>query len=59
MLLARFLLGMAAGAIAAGAAAGWIVSAPRYRGPGSDHFDGCRFQNVLAVRQAGTREMVR
>jgi L-ascorbate metabolism protein UlaG (beta-lactamase superfamily) len=35
-----------AGAIALGVAAErWLIAAPRYRGPVSDHFDGRRFHN--------------
>lgn len=59
MKISRILLGVSAAGLAAGAVAGWAFSAPRYNGPESDHFDGHRFHNLLPVRQAGMREMVR
>lgn len=59
MKVSRILLGVSAAGLAAGAVAGWAFSAPRYTGPESDHFDGRRFHNLLPVRHAGMREMVR
>ncbi|HEV7765101.1 MAG TPA: MBL fold metallo-hydrolase [Thermoanaerobaculia bacterium] len=51
----RILLSIA-GAIAAlvggGAFLGWFFSAPRYRGPKSDHFDGRRFHNIPPTSHA-------
>jgi L-ascorbate metabolism protein UlaG (beta-lactamase superfamily) len=46
-----------AGAVAVvfggGAIAGWLFSAPKYRGATSDHFDGRKFHNVPATEHAG------
>lgn len=36
-----------------GAIIGWILSAPRYRGAKSDHFDGKRFHNLEPTVHAG------
>ena len=50
----------AAGAvIGGGMILGWFFSAPRYRGPKSDHFDGKRFRNLTATEHAGFTDMVR
>lgn len=50
----------AAAAIAGGGlAAGWALSAPRYRGPKSDHFDGKKFHNLAPTEHAGFTDMVR
>jgi L-ascorbate metabolism protein UlaG (beta-lactamase superfamily) len=35
---------------------GWLASAPRYRGPVSDHFDGRRFRNYRATPHNDLRE---
>lgn len=59
MRIGRAVVGLSALAAAAGAAAGWFFSAPRYRGPKSDHFDGRRFHNLARVPEPGAREMVR
>lgn len=37
--------------------AGYVVSAPRYTGPISDHFDGKEFYNLNGVKAKGFREM--
>ncbi|MFD2571540.1 MBL fold metallo-hydrolase [Spirosoma soli] len=37
--------------------AGYIVSAPRYKGPVSDHFDGKEFRNLGGVQAKGLREI--
>lgn len=42
-----------------GALAGWALSAPRYRGPRSDHFDGKKFHNLAPTEHAGFTDMVR
>jgi L-ascorbate metabolism protein UlaG (beta-lactamase superfamily) len=42
-----------------GALVGWLVSAPRYRGAKSDHFDGKRFHNLEPTTHAGFPEMVK
>lgn len=48
------------GAIVGGAALiGWFLSAPRYRGPKSDHFDGKRFHNLEPTTHAGPADMVK
>jgi L-ascorbate metabolism protein UlaG (beta-lactamase superfamily) len=50
----------ATGAVAGGAALlGWFFSAPRYRGPRSDHFDGKQFLNLQPTVHAGPKEMVK
>lgn len=36
---------------------GWIFSAPAYRGPVSDHFDGKKFINPGGVQPAGFKEL--
>lgn len=38
---------------------GWFFSAPKYRGPKSDHFDGRRFHNLQATEHAGFTDMVK
>lgn len=53
------LLGAAAAIAGGGALAGWLLSAPRYRGPKSDHFDGHRFHNLEPTRHAGPADMVK
>jgi hypothetical protein len=61
-MLRRILLGVAAAlgaVIGGGAIAGWFFSAPKYRGPKSDHFDGKRFRNIKPVEHAGFFDMVR
>ena len=45
--------------IGGGAIAGWWFSAPRYKGPKSDHFDGKRFLNILPTEHAGFTDMVK
>lgn len=40
-------------------AVGIAISAPRYRGPVSDHFDGSRFINPGGVKAKGTREVLK
>ena len=60
--LRRALLALAAatGAVAGGGVLlGWFFSAPRYRGPKSDHFDGKRFLNLHPTVHAGPKEMVK
>lgn len=51
------LAGGVAGATVAGA--GIAASAPRYRGPATDHFDGRRFRNQPPVGRAGLGEVLR
>lgn len=61
-MLRRVLWGVAAaiGAVLGGGfIAGWLFSAPKYRGPKSDHFDGKRFLNLQPTRHAGFTDMVR
>lgn len=58
----RWIKGIAAAAgalIGGGAIAGWLFSAPRYRGPKSDHFDGERFHNLAPTKHAGLADMIR
>ncbi|HEY0159180.1 MAG TPA: MBL fold metallo-hydrolase [Thermoanaerobaculia bacterium] len=42
-----------------GALAGWLLSAPKYRGPKSDHFDGEKFRNLEPTQHAGIPEMAK
>lgn len=61
-MLRRIIIGLAAAVgavIGGGAIAGWLFSAPRYRGPKSDHFDGRRFYNLEPTEHAGFFDMVR
>jgi L-ascorbate metabolism protein UlaG (beta-lactamase superfamily) len=53
------LAGAAATLVSSGALLGWFFSAPKYRGPKSDHFNGERFHNLQATTHAGFVEMVR
>lgn len=59
----RKVLWSLAGGVAAlaggGAMLGWFFSAPKYRGPKSDHFDGQRFHNLKATTHAGFTDMVK
>jgi L-ascorbate metabolism protein UlaG (beta-lactamase superfamily) len=52
-----------AGAVAVvfggGAIAGWLFSAPKYRGTPSDHFDGRQFHNVPPTEHAGFTAMLK
>lgn len=59
MRLALGLLGAAGAVVGGGALLGCFYSAPRYRGPKSDHFDGKRFQNIPPTQHAGFTDMVR
>jgi L-ascorbate metabolism protein UlaG (beta-lactamase superfamily) len=43
--------------VLAAVVAGYVVSAPRYTGPVSDHFDGKEFHNLNGVEAKGFREM--
>jgi L-ascorbate metabolism protein UlaG (beta-lactamase superfamily) len=55
-----YALGAALGAVLGGGiVAGWLFSAPKYRGPKSDHFDGKRFFNLEPTTHAGFRDMVK
>ena len=36
-----------------------MFSAPRYRGPVSDHFDGKRFHNIQPIEHAGAEAMIK
>ncbi len=38
---------------------GWLFSAPVYRGPVSDHFDGKKFNNPGGVQPGGFRDLVK
>lgn len=38
---------------------GILISAPRYRGPVSDHFDGSKFINPGGVKAKGSREVLK
>ncbi|MDQ3283302.1 MAG: MBL fold metallo-hydrolase, partial [Acidobacteriota bacterium] len=49
--------GVAAAVIGGGAAIGWLLSAPKYRGAKSDHFDGKHFHNLEPTTHAGTLDM--
>jgi L-ascorbate metabolism protein UlaG (beta-lactamase superfamily) len=53
------LLGAVGALVGGGAFLGWFFSAPRYRGPKSDHFDGARFHNLQTTVHAGFSDMVR
>ena len=53
------LLGIAGAAVGAAVAAGFWFSAPKYKGPQSDHFDGERFLNIKPTKHAGPKEMVK
>jgi L-ascorbate metabolism protein UlaG (beta-lactamase superfamily) len=58
----RFLLGFGAAlgaVIGGGAVLGWLFSAPKYRGPKSDHFDGRRFLNLEPTEHAGLGSMLK
>lgn len=52
-------LGAAGVLVGSGAVLGWAFSAPRYRGPVSDHFDGKRFHNIDPVEHAGADAMIK
>lgn len=55
-----WLLGVVLAVIGAGAAMGCCVfSAPRYRGPASDHFDGDRFRNQRPTEHGGLGDVLR
>jgi hypothetical protein len=45
--------------IGGGFVAGALFSAPKYRGPKSDHFDGERFQNLIPARAGSLSGVVR
>jgi L-ascorbate metabolism protein UlaG (beta-lactamase superfamily) len=47
---------LSAGVIGIG---GWMLAAPRYQGPTSDHFDGARFHNPVAIPHAGFGDLLR
>ncbi|HEX8252961.1 MAG TPA: MBL fold metallo-hydrolase [Thermoanaerobaculia bacterium] len=53
------LLGALAVLFGGGAIAGWLLSAPKYRGETSDHFDGKQFHNLEPTAHAGFKEMLR
>jgi L-ascorbate metabolism protein UlaG (beta-lactamase superfamily) len=57
--LVRILLGAAGAGIAGVVAFGWSLSAPRYRGETSDHFDGKRFHNLTSTKHAGFLDLLR
>src|SRR5258708_4123966 len=38
---------------------GYFISAPKYSGPVSDHFDGSRFINLGNIRAKGFREVIK
>jgi L-ascorbate metabolism protein UlaG (beta-lactamase superfamily) len=38
---------------------GWIFSAPAYKGPVSDHFDGKKFINPGGVKPAGFKDLIK
>jgi L-ascorbate metabolism protein UlaG (beta-lactamase superfamily) len=62
MKLRRVLWSIAAVAgavVGGGVLVGWFLSAPRYRGPKSDHFDGKRFHNLDPTTHAGPVEVVK
>jgi L-ascorbate metabolism protein UlaG (beta-lactamase superfamily) len=52
-------LGATGALIGGGAALAWAYSAPRYRGPVTDHFDGKRFRNLAPTEHAGPDAMVK
>lgn len=53
------ILALAGAVVGGGAAAGWLLSAPRYKGPRSDHFDGKRFHNLEPTEHAGAADMIK
>jgi L-ascorbate metabolism protein UlaG (beta-lactamase superfamily) len=53
------LAGGVATLVGSGAFLGWFFSAPKYRGPKSDHFDGEHFHNLKTTTHAGFTDMVR
>lgn len=56
--IAYALVGAAAALFGGAALAGWFFSAPKYRGPKSDHFDGKRFHNLEPTEHAGAGAML-
>jgi L-ascorbate metabolism protein UlaG (beta-lactamase superfamily) len=57
--LAYTLLGGLGVLFGGGALAGWLFSAPKYRGPKSDHFDGGKFRNLEPTVHAGFGAMLK
>lgn len=55
----KVLLGVAGAAVGGLVAAGFAFSAPKYKGPKSDHFDGEKFHNLKPTKHAGFPEMVK
>ncbi|MEO8380013.1 MAG: MBL fold metallo-hydrolase [Acidobacteriota bacterium] len=53
------ILGAAGALVGGGALLGWYFSAPKYRGPVTDHFDGKHFHNVPPKHHPGFTDMVR
>lgn len=53
------LLGGVAAVFGGGLLAGWLLSAPKYRGPKSGHFDGEKFHNLAPTRHAGPLDMIK
>lgn len=45
--------------IIASFAVGWIISAPAYRGPESDHFNGDQFVNINQVKAKGFADVIK
>lgn len=55
-----WLLGVSLAVVGAGAVMGCcIFSAPRYRGPASDHFDSERFRNRRSIEHGGFGDLLR
>lgn len=52
-------LAVAGAVVGGGAVAGWLFSAPRYKGPKSDHFDGTKFHNLEPTEHAGPADMLK
>lgn len=53
------ILAVAGAVVGGGAIAGWLFSAPRYKGPKSDHFDGKKFHNLEPTEHAGMTDMLK
>ncbi len=53
------LLALVAALFGGGLLIGWFLSAPKYRGPKSDHFDGKRFHNLEPTVHAGPGAMMK
>lgn len=53
------ILGAVAVLFGGGAIAGWLLSAPKYRGAKSDHFNGKQFHNLEPTTHAGFFDMLK